>query len=433
MPINEAKYGEIRPTPRNPALGALSDATRGVRGAMNRVQIPYLGGVGDLFVGKAPEELDNWAYGDPPFKDKRVPGYAGLRFIPELQQGRAFDVADVAMLGGDVAGLGAGLGALGRRGLRSVSNRIAPAAPSGTDLSRRKFLKKAGQAGAAAAVTAATPGLLRRGLRELAPNTPAAATRAGARVFKSLPEYSQAVNALNGVYYPTMQRMIDNMLAQSDEAMALKRKVDAQRADPSAGSRKPYYRDGEFYDSEEGFLLSQYRNQAAKQTADLWKAFSNEQRRLMDEANPQLAKQMADYEDAMLNLSDLRSFGIMGDRELQEALKDRGLRRVLALNSPKRDALFKSEGFVNNLKRGNSYFDPLTGLEAKLNDSGQVVWSRVGRNDNVNRIRARALSYDFDRPELLDELVNSVPSVKRPSFNPDPPPRFNSSVDDTPF
>jgi hypothetical protein len=105
---------EMKPTPRNPLLGGVSDFVRGVRDLANQYEIkdwvPLLGGmgVGDLLVGKSPEEIEEWAYGNAPM---RVPEMSN---VPIVKTGRKEQLADTLFLGLDAAGLGKGLGAAAR-------------------------------------------------------------------------------------------------------------------------------------------------------------------------------------------------------------------------------------------------------------------------------------------------------------------------------
>ena len=64
----------ISAIPRNEAIDSVADFVKEVRAVANRVTIPdfvpLLGdmGVGDLFIGQAPEEIENIAYGNMPFE-----------------------------------------------------------------------------------------------------------------------------------------------------------------------------------------------------------------------------------------------------------------------------------------------------------------------------------------------------------------------------
>jgi hypothetical protein len=104
----------IGPTPRNPVMGGVADFVRGVRDLANEYEIkqfvPLLGGmgVGDLLMGKSPEELEEWAYGNAPM---RVPE---MTSVPMIKTGRKEQLADTMFLGMDAAGLGKGAGIAAR-------------------------------------------------------------------------------------------------------------------------------------------------------------------------------------------------------------------------------------------------------------------------------------------------------------------------------
>jgi hypothetical protein len=129
-------------------------------------------GVGDLLLGRAPEEMQEWSYGNAPM---RVVGGGTGSLIPQLKTGRAEGLADTAFLGADIAGIGAlglkGAGALGRMAARQIPT----ATPSE---SRRGFLRTVGGLGAAAAASA-VPTPVRQVLEEgAAPLARAAAATA---------------------------------------------------------------------------------------------------------------------------------------------------------------------------------------------------------------------------------------------------------------
>lgn len=104
----------IGPTPRNPVMGGVADFVRGVRDLANEYEIkqfvPLLGGmgVGDLLMGKSPEELEEWAYGNAPM---RVPE---MTSVPMIKTGRKEQLADTMFLGMDAVGLGKSAGVVAR-------------------------------------------------------------------------------------------------------------------------------------------------------------------------------------------------------------------------------------------------------------------------------------------------------------------------------
>lgn len=179
----------ISATPQNAALAAVARSLQAAKDFGNRAQIPLLDmGAGDLLLGRAPEEVREWSYGNTPM---RVAGGGTGSFIPQLKPGRAEGLADTVFLGADIAGLGAigraGAGALGRVAARQ----IPAAAPSE---SRRGFLRTVGGLGAAAAagavptpvqrvLTEGTAPLARAAAEEVAPM---AARRAAAPLWSSI-------------------------------------------------------------------------------------------------------------------------------------------------------------------------------------------------------------------------------------------------------
>lgn len=54
--------GEIKASPRLGLMGLLADALKGAQSGMNRVDLPYVGGMGDLMLGGAPQLADDISY-----------------------------------------------------------------------------------------------------------------------------------------------------------------------------------------------------------------------------------------------------------------------------------------------------------------------------------------------------------------------------------
>lgn len=100
---------ELKATPRNDVLGALAEMLRAARDGANNYEVdrrvPRLGGIsiGDLLAGNAPEEIDNWSYGDLPM---HVIGGGTGSLIPQLKQGRATQLLDTAILAPMLAPVG---------------------------------------------------------------------------------------------------------------------------------------------------------------------------------------------------------------------------------------------------------------------------------------------------------------------------------------
>jgi hypothetical protein len=151
---DQSKTGSIYPIEPNPLLDAASRGTGAVRKFLNREYRPDVpkGGLGDLLLGRSPEELNKWAYGFHPFNDLKDWARTG-----PIQEQRQSGVADVAMLPVSEA---LGAAGLATKGLGSLAR---GAIEGSTNLGRRQFLQNAGTATAGAAI--AVPALL-RGLGE---------------------------------------------------------------------------------------------------------------------------------------------------------------------------------------------------------------------------------------------------------------------------
>jgi hypothetical protein len=127
--------GEIKPTPRNPVMGGVADFVRGVRDLANQYEIknfvPLLGGmgVGDLLLGKSPEELEEWAYGNAPMT---MPPSGTGGFVPVMKTGRKEQLADTLFLGADVSGLGKGVGVAGKALAKETGQQLNRAILDGT-------------------------------------------------------------------------------------------------------------------------------------------------------------------------------------------------------------------------------------------------------------------------------------------------------------
>ena len=98
---------ELKPSPRVAGLSALADALMRAKATANRYEVkqwmPLLGGtgVGDLVLGRGPEEINEWSYGNSPLT---VPQ---LSNVPQFKKGRAEQLVDVTNLAPIVGGLSA--------------------------------------------------------------------------------------------------------------------------------------------------------------------------------------------------------------------------------------------------------------------------------------------------------------------------------------
>jgi len=120
--------GTISAAPRNPIMGGVADFVRGVRTLANQYEIkefvPLLGGmgVGDLLVGKSPEELEQWAYGNSPIT---MPPSGTGGYIPIVKTGRKEQLLDTMLLGVDAVGLGKSAGVAGRAAVKKLGPKAA--------------------------------------------------------------------------------------------------------------------------------------------------------------------------------------------------------------------------------------------------------------------------------------------------------------------
>ena len=150
----------IKATPRNEALGRLADLLTRGKTAANQYQIlpqvPLIGGtgLGDLFMGKAPELLDDVSYDG---LQAAIRG-GNLATGGIGTYGARPAVADAALLGMDVAGLGKGLGGLSKKSASVLYDKLME---GGTSLSRRDALKKLGAISGSTALAGTGVGALR--------------------------------------------------------------------------------------------------------------------------------------------------------------------------------------------------------------------------------------------------------------------------------
>lgn len=85
---------ELKPTPRHKGWGALSDMLRAGRDFANKADLPVIGPLGDATIGKAPEEVNEWSYGNMPVQINPLAGRTAS-YVPEIKRGRKEGVADV--------------------------------------------------------------------------------------------------------------------------------------------------------------------------------------------------------------------------------------------------------------------------------------------------------------------------------------------------
>ena len=123
-PLVDALRGQavMQPTPRSPLMGIVADLLRSGRDFANKAQfnpdLPLVGGqgLGDLTLGKMPEEIDDWSYGNSPVQVNPYAGQTGS-FVPEVKRNRKESLGDTILAaqgipGGNKMLLGAAAGGL---------------------------------------------------------------------------------------------------------------------------------------------------------------------------------------------------------------------------------------------------------------------------------------------------------------------------------
>lgn len=153
--------GNLQTTPRNAYIGKLADLLKHGKGAANEYAmkdwVPLIGGtgLGDMFMGKAPELVDDISYDG--LQAAIRGGNAATGGIGTY--GARPAVADAALLGMDVAGVGAGLKGLSKRSASALVDHLSS---GNVSLSRRDALKKLGGITGGAALTGTGLGAARK-------------------------------------------------------------------------------------------------------------------------------------------------------------------------------------------------------------------------------------------------------------------------------
>ena len=190
----------IQATPRNEILGYLADLLQSGKSTANQYevlpQVPLIGGtgLGDLFMGKAPELFDDMSYDG---LQAAIRG-GNLATGGIGTYGAKPAVADAALLGMDLAGLGKGLGSLSKKSATAVYDHLMNGT---TSLSRREALKKIGGISEGAAVAGGGVGLLRKFADK-------AAVDAAPKVADNVAE---AVPSPKNYRYNTLEEYINNV------------------------------------------------------------------------------------------------------------------------------------------------------------------------------------------------------------------------------
>ena len=156
---------EVKQTPRNRITGNIADILKASKNFANKYEVkdwmPLIGGtgLGDLFMGKAPELVDDISYDG--IQAAIRGGNSATGGIGTY--GARPAVMDAAFLGADALGIGKGLASVTRSGSRALINK---ALEGSLDTGRRDFMKKTGALAAASAAGGSGLGLLRKFTKE---------------------------------------------------------------------------------------------------------------------------------------------------------------------------------------------------------------------------------------------------------------------------
>jgi hypothetical protein len=114
----------LQAPPRRKALGLLADALTSGQEALNTVNLPYVGGLGGLLFGQAPQYLQDVSYGMPAFRGGNVATGGLGTFTPDT---RMLDVATLPFVG-------AGAAKAGQVGAKTLGKEIARQVETGTGI-----------------------------------------------------------------------------------------------------------------------------------------------------------------------------------------------------------------------------------------------------------------------------------------------------------
>ena len=114
----------LQAPPRRKALGLLADALTSGQEALNTVNLPYVGGLGGLLFGQAPQYLQDVSYGMPAFRGGNVATGGLGTFTPDT---RMLDVATLPFVG-------AGAAKAGQVGAKTLGKEVARQVETGTGL-----------------------------------------------------------------------------------------------------------------------------------------------------------------------------------------------------------------------------------------------------------------------------------------------------------
>jgi len=114
----------LQAPPRKKALGLLADTLTSGQNALNTVNVPYLGGLGGLLLGQAPQYLEDISYGMPAFRGGNVATGGLGTLTPDT---RMLDVATLPFVG-------AGAAKVGQVGAKTLGKEVARQVETGTGL-----------------------------------------------------------------------------------------------------------------------------------------------------------------------------------------------------------------------------------------------------------------------------------------------------------
>ncbi len=200
---------DLKAPKRNDVIGRLADILQSGKDTANQYQIlpqvPLIGGtgLGDMFMGKAPELINDISYDG--LQAAIRGGNTATGGIGTY--GARPAVADAALLGLDVAGIGKGLGGLSRRSASAIYDKLIE---GGTSLSRREALKKLGALSGGATLTGTGLGVARKFLD----NAVVEATHAAPKVADNV-----TVSAANKYKFNTLAEYLDDVKMRADEHM----------------------------------------------------------------------------------------------------------------------------------------------------------------------------------------------------------------------
>lgn len=347
----------IEPIPRNQFLGAASDGLRTARSKLDVVPLPQFlgGGLGNLLIGSAPEEVDQWSYGFSPFREH--PTHSP--YIPQLREDRAQGVADTLFL---PVGEAAGLAKLGASGLRGAYNAGMGAARGAIDapvaMGRRKFVKDAGTVAAGGAAAAVVPD----GVRSMAKwlDNPAG-TVAKAAVRATPSEFYAAHRAAR----LSAMDAADVVKSQYDAGLrdAWKRHtdaVDAKYADYMKNDPHPHRADVGDATWEDEYIAD--FNDHSPEYTDLSLEAGSKWRSAYESS-------LADAEKKLR--ADPRFAGYKTESELEQLARQD---MDLYWKEARKIGLLPDDEIATQLKAGKQYVDPTSGNTAVLNEYGDLEW-----------------------------------------------------------